>query len=63
MTINRRLLMLGGAGALGGCTMQRGVPRIGTMDAAPAAETKKTYSDSEVIACSLENPEACEACQ
>ncbi|NUN06188.1 MAG: ribonucleoside-diphosphate reductase subunit alpha [Bdellovibrio sp.] len=36
-----------------------------TMDAAPVAtETeKKTYSDSEVIACSLENPEACEACQ
>lgn len=36
------------------------------MDAAPAAaETapKKTYSDAEVIACSLENPEACEACQ
>ncbi len=39
-----------------------------TMDAAPAATTqeaapKKTYTDSEVIACSLENPEACEACQ
>ena len=37
------------------------------MDAAPVAttetEAKKTYSDSEVIACSLENPEACEACQ
>ena len=26
-------------------------------------EEKKTYSDSEIIACSLENPEACEACQ
>jgi ribonucleoside-diphosphate reductase alpha chain len=26
-------------------------------------EMKKPYSDSEVIACSLENPEACEACQ
>jgi ribonucleoside-diphosphate reductase alpha chain len=26
-------------------------------------EPKKTYSDDEVIACSLENPEACEACQ
>ncbi len=24
---------------------------------------KRTYSDSEVIACSLENPESCEACQ
>nr|BFD66846.1 ribonucleoside-diphosphate reductase subunit alpha [Bdellovibrio sp. HAGR004] len=33
------------------------------MDAAPAQETKKSYSDAEVIACSLENPEACEACQ
>jgi ribonucleoside-diphosphate reductase alpha chain len=32
--------------------------------AAPKAEAaEKTYSDSEVIACSLENPEACEACQ
>ncbi len=30
--------------------------------AADASE-KKIYSDSEVIACSLENPEACEACQ
>ncbi len=28
-----------------------------------AEAPKKTYSDSEVIACSLENPEACEACQ
>lgn len=26
-------------------------------------ESKKEYSDSEAIACSLENPEACEACQ
>lgn len=26
-------------------------------------ETKKQYSESEVIACSLDNPEACEACQ
>lgn len=37
-----------------------------TMDAsAPAVEAapKKTYTDAEVIACSLENPEACEACQ
>ena len=29
------------------------------LDASP----KKTYTDAEVIACSLENPEACEACQ
>ena len=38
-----------------------------SMDAAPAqnqdAAPKKTYSDAEVIACSLENPETCEACQ
>ncbi|QDK37794.1 ribonucleoside-diphosphate reductase subunit alpha [Bdellovibrio sp. NC01] len=27
------------------------------------ATPKKTYTDAEVIACSLENPEACEACQ
>lgn len=31
---------------------------------AQASEPKtKSYSDSEVIACSLDNPEACEACQ
>lgn len=29
---------------------------------APAQETKQ-YSESEVIACSIDNPEACEACQ
>ncbi|MDG0816620.1 ribonucleoside-diphosphate reductase subunit alpha [Bdellovibrio svalbardensis] len=34
-----------------------------TAVAAPAEEPKKTYTDAEVIACSLENPEACEACQ
>jgi len=27
------------------------------------ASSQKTYSDSEAIACSLENPEVCEACQ
>jgi ribonucleoside-diphosphate reductase alpha chain len=27
------------------------------------ATPQKAYSDSEVIACSLDNPEACEACQ
>lgn len=38
---------------------------IPAMDAATAAPVvaKKEYSDSEVIACSIENPEACEACQ
>ena len=39
-----------------------------TLNASSAAATadatpKKVYSDAEVIACSLENPEACEACQ
>ncbi len=28
-----------------------------------ALAEKKTYSESEIIACSLDNPEACEACQ
>ncbi|MBV9242861.1 MAG: hypothetical protein JO314_12730, partial [Acidobacteria bacterium] len=28
-----------------------------------AAETKETYTDQEALVCSLENPEACEACQ
>lgn len=36
---------------------------IPAMDAASAAPAKKEYSESEAIACSLENPEACEACQ
>jgi len=30
---------------------------------AQMSASKKVYSDSEIIACSLENPEACEACQ
>lgn len=29
----------------------------------PAMDGTKTYSDSEALACSLDNPEACEACQ
>jgi ribonucleoside-diphosphate reductase alpha chain len=32
-------------------------------DGAKAEEPKKEYSDQEAIACSLENPEVCEACQ
>lgn len=41
---------------------------VPAMDASSAqtessTEAKKVYSDSEAIACSLENPEACEACQ
>lgn len=37
-------------------------PAMESSHVAPAT-TAKTYSDSEVIACSLENPDACEACQ
>lgn len=36
---------------------------VSTGEAEMNAAPKKTYSDAEVIACSLENPEACEACQ
>jgi len=32
-------------------------------EVAPDMLLKREYSDSEVIACSIENPEACEACQ
>ncbi|MGZ3691330.1 MAG: ribonucleoside-diphosphate reductase subunit alpha [Pseudobdellovibrio sp.] len=32
-------------------------------DSVEMAAPKKEYTDSEVIACSLDNPEACEACQ
>jgi ribonucleoside-diphosphate reductase alpha chain len=43
---------------------QEALPSItSSMDAAPAGAAKKEYSDAEVIACSLDNPEACEACQ
>lgn len=32
-------------------------------EAAPVVEPKKQYTDEEAITCSLDNPEACEACQ
>jgi ribonucleoside-diphosphate reductase alpha chain len=32
-------------------------------EAQTAAEPKRVYSDEEALVCSLENPEACEACQ
>jgi ribonucleoside-diphosphate reductase alpha chain len=53
-----------GANGAAGLGMNMGAqPQLDA--AAPVAEAapKKTYSDSEVIACSLDNPEACEACQ
>lgn len=34
-----------------------------TVSSAAAAEPKREYTPAEAIACSLENPEACEACQ
>jgi ribonucleoside-diphosphate reductase alpha chain len=42
------------------------LPTQGADAEAPAADepaAKKEYSDEEAIACSLENPESCEACQ
>jgi len=36
-------------------------PSGGGGEPAPAPD-KKTYTDEEAIACSLENPESCEAC-
>jgi ribonucleoside-diphosphate reductase alpha chain len=43
----------------------RPATRIAQVTAADAvtAETKGTYTDQEALVCSLENPEACEACQ
>lgn len=41
-------------------TTPSSTPDTGNEDFAAA---KKVYSDSEVIACSIDNPEACEACQ
>jgi ribonucleoside-diphosphate reductase alpha chain len=32
-------------------------------DSKPTTTPKKEYSDEEIIACSIDNPEACEACQ
>lgn len=46
------------AAALSGST-----PEVANAAPTAAGAEKKTYSDSEAIACSLENPEACEACQ
>ncbi len=46
------------AAALTGST-----PEVANAAPTAAGAEKKTYSDSEAIACSLENPEACEACQ
>ena len=36
---------------------------VGTAATAPAVTVTPTFSDEDAIACSLENPEACEACQ
>lgn len=36
---------------------------VGTVEAIPVAPIGKTYTEAEALACSLENPEACEACQ
>jgi ribonucleoside-diphosphate reductase alpha chain len=33
------------------------------IEVAPAPVTSSEYSDADAVACSLENPESCEACQ
>lgn len=40
-----------------------GESEIPAMTTSASTSDKKVYSESEVIACSLDNPEACEACQ
>ncbi|HKX30243.1 MAG TPA: hypothetical protein VJ302_21315, partial [Blastocatellia bacterium] len=34
-----------------------------TVQTVAAAESKPRLTDAEILACSLENPESCEACQ
>ena len=41
----------------------RGATKIAKTTVSTSTITETTYSDSEAVACSLENPEACEACQ
>jgi ribonucleoside-diphosphate reductase alpha chain len=39
------------------------IAQVAAGETAAAAEPTKQYTDAEALACSLENPEACEACQ
>jgi ribonucleoside-diphosphate reductase alpha chain len=39
------------------------IAQVAAGEAAAVSEPKKEYSEGQAIACSLENPEACEACQ
>ena len=42
----------------------RPATRISQVTTAPQAGSKaKSYQDAEAVACSLENPEVCDACQ
>lgn len=41
----------------------RGATRIAKTTVSAATTPTKEYSDDEIIACSLENPESCDACQ
>jgi ribonucleoside-diphosphate reductase alpha chain len=41
----------------------RPATRIAQVAAGETVEQTKTYTDQEALVCSLENPEACEACQ
>lgn len=44
-------------------SMMKSTEQAETVESLQDNSAKRTYSDAEVIACSLENPEACEACQ
>ncbi len=39
------------------------IAQVSAENSSTATEPVKTYSDAEALVCSLENPEACEACQ
>lgn len=39
------------------------IAQVAASDALADGEPKKTFTDEEALVCSLENPEACEACQ
>jgi ribonucleoside-diphosphate reductase alpha chain len=39
------------------------IAQVAAADTVASAEPKVSYTEQEALACSLENPEACEACQ
>ncbi len=48
---------------VGTSTMQEVAQEMVAASVAAQTAARRSYTDSEIIACSLENPEACEACQ